>query len=177
MTAVDSDNSRRGTDKGSRDRNGFSLPDRLKLHQVREFTGNTIFGLDRFQPQGAGQRRSVDRVHFSASGFFQKSLQHVSRDWTCLELVDLAAVIDRKRLTAFRGDLPQKASELFAERKVRRNDAERLGIDIRDVNGVSNHALEQNRSDCLGNFYTHAFLRLRRGCAQVRREYDVGESS
>src|SRR5271165_2836731 len=144
MTAIDSHNSRRRANKSPCNRNGFSLTNRLEFDEIREFADDTVFGLDRPQPQGTGQRRDVDRVYVSSSGFFQKSLQHISRDRAGLELVDLPAVIDRKSLTALRPDLAQEASKLFAERQVRRNHRQRPGIDVRNVDRISDYAFQQN---------------------------------
>src|SRR5208283_2992985 len=142
MAAIDSHNSRRRTDKSPSNRNGFSLTNRLEFDEIREFAGDAVFGLDRPQSQGVGQRRDVDRAYFSSSGFFQKSLQHISRDRARLELVDLPAVIDRKSLAALRPDLAQEASKLFAKRQVRRNHRQRPGIDVRNVDRISDYAFQ-----------------------------------
>src|SRR5260370_10351768 len=144
MTAIDPHNSRRRTNKSPCNRNGFSLANRLEFDEIREFAGDTIFRLDRPQTQGISQRRDVNRVYFSSTGFFQKSLQYISRDRACLELVNLPAVIDRKNLTALRPDLAQEASKLFAKRQVRGDHRERPGIDVRNVDRISDYAFQQN---------------------------------
>src|SRR6202035_5740677 len=46
MAAVDPNNSGRCPDKGSGHRDGFSMADRLKFDQIREFAGGTVFGFD-----------------------------------------------------------------------------------------------------------------------------------
>ena len=52
MAAVDPNNSGRRPDKGSGHRDRFSMADRLKFDQIREFAGGTIFGFDGLQSQG-----------------------------------------------------------------------------------------------------------------------------
>ena len=104
----------------------------------------------------------------------QEAFQRCARDCSRINFVHLAAVVDVERLRAFRRDLREKFTKLFAETEMRSDDRQRLRIEVRHVHCVTDRAFEQHGADRLGNFNAHALLRLRRRRAEMRRKNNIG---
>ncbi|KAG0506165.1 MAG: hypothetical protein Udaeo_04650 [Candidatus Udaeobacter sp.] len=107
----------------------------------------------------------------------EKSFQHRPGNRGGINLVDLAAVVDVERLRAFRCNLRQKFTKLFAETEMRSNDCQRLRVEVGHVHCVTDRAFEQHGANRLRDFNAYAFLRFRRRCAEMRRKNNIGRTA
>ena len=93
-----------------------------------------------------------------------------------LEATALAVGRPNSQTLVIPTDVSDAASvrELFAKTKMRSDDCERLGVEVRHVHRVADRAFQQHGADRLRYFNADALLRFRRRCAQMRRQNNIG---
>ena len=121
------------------------------------------------QTERARQGAHVDLVHLFAAGQFQKTLEHRTADGIAGHFGSPAPIGDDQALVAFRRQLREQASKLFAEVQIRFDQCVGLGVEIWQIDRVAHSAVHQIVGDRLGYFNADVFLRLLRARAEMRR--------
>ena len=92
------------------------------------------------QTERSRQGAHVDLIHLFAAGQFQKTLEHRTADGIAGHFGGPGPIGDDQALVAFRRQLREQASKLFAEVQIRFDQRVGLGVEVRDTLGGAGDA-------------------------------------